>query len=161
MFYQRAIELLNSDGYDSDNSFNSFISSNSSNSSNLSNLSNLSNYTQTDSSDSSDLSNCSTSVSKVYTNGYYRRKRKDQTQTQTRKNTTNEFESYIGLNLFEKNIGYTSSLTKDTPFIQYLINKRILFCQLGAFSHIAAFVPVSSNFRECFKRYGKWKGRYG
>lgn len=48
------------------------------------------------------------------------------------------------------NIGYTSNLTKDTPFIKYLINKRINFCRLGSSSHIAAFIPVSSNFGTFF-----------
>ena len=42
-------------------------------------------------------------------------------------------------------IGYTCNLTKNNPFIKYLIHKRICFCQLGASSHIAAFIPVSIN----------------
>jgi len=57
-------------------------------------------------------------------------------------------------------IGWTSNLTADTPFINYLIEKRINFCQLGASSHIAAFVPVVSGNRSCFIHCGKWKGRY-
>ena len=63
-------------------------------------------------------------------------------------------------NIIEKTNGCTSNLTKDTPFINYLIEKRINFCQLGVSSHIAAFVPVSGTSRSCFKHYGKWKGRY-
>jgi hypothetical protein len=60
-----------------------------------------------------------------------------------------------------KNIGNDSGMNKDTPFISYLIDKRINFCELGASSHIAAFVPVTCNFRFCFLRDWKWKDHYG
>lgn len=54
-------------------------------------------------------------------------------------------------NSFHSNdFGQTSNLTKETPFIKYLINKRIKFCQLGASSHIAAFIPVSINLEMLF-----------
>lgn len=54
-------------------------------------------------------------------------------------------------------IGYDSGLTKDTPFIDYLINKRINFCEMGASSHIAAFIPAVNNSRCCFIRTCKGK----
>lgn len=58
-------------------------------------------------------------------------------------------------------IGYDSGFNKNTPFINYLINKRIGFCKLGASSHIAAFVPVSCTSRYCFIREWKGKDHYG
>jgi hypothetical protein len=58
-------------------------------------------------------------------------------------------------NYNKNNGGYNSKLDKNTPFIEYLINKRINFCVLGTSSHIAAFVPVTNNSRYCFIR--KWK----
>jgi hypothetical protein len=60
-----------------------------------------------------------------------------------------------------KIIGIDSGLNKDTPFINYLINKRINFCELGASSHIAAFVPVGYNSRYCFLRNREGKDHYG
>lgn len=60
-----------------------------------------------------------------------------------------------------KNIGFDSGLNKDTPFINYLINKRINFCELGASSHIAAFIPSTYNSRYCFIRGWKGKDHYG
>lgn len=60
-----------------------------------------------------------------------------------------------------REIGYNSGLDKNTPLISYLINRRINFCELGASSHIAAFVPVVNNSRYCFLRDWKGKDRYG
>lgn len=60
-----------------------------------------------------------------------------------------------------RTIGFDSGLNRNTPFINYLINKRINFCVLGASSHIAAFVPVTNNSRWCFIRGWKGKCRYG
>jgi hypothetical protein len=37
--------------------------------------------------------------------------------------------------------GYTSNLTRNTPFIDFLIKKRIASCKLGPSTHIAAFIP--------------------
>lgn len=70
-------------------------------------------------------------------------------------NKLNNCESY------SVELGYTSNLSKDTPFIKFLIDKRINFCQLGSSSHIAALVPVSFNSRCYFIHNGKWKGYYG
>lgn len=64
-------------------------------------------------------------------------------------------------NNINENIGVDSGLNKDTPFINYLINKRIHFCELGASSHIAAFIPVTYSSRYCFIRGWKGKGHYG
>ena len=58
-------------------------------------------------------------------------------------------------------IGYNTGFDKNTPFINYLIDKRINFCELGASSHIAAFVPVTNNFRYCFIQEWKGKDHYG
>lgn len=58
----------------------------------------------------------------------------------------------------DEEYGYSSNFDKNTPLIDYLINKRINFCTLGSSSHIAAFIPVSSNSRYCFIR--KWKRQY-
>jgi len=56
-------------------------------------------------------------------------------------------------------VGNTTTLTKDTPFIKYLIDKRIYFCQLGSSSHIAAFLSSSLD-SGCFIQYGKWNCYY-
>lgn len=58
------------------------------------------------------------------------------------------------------NIGYDSGFNKDTPFINYLISKRISFCELGASSHIAAFIPSVYSQLYCLIREWKWKDRY-
>ena len=55
----------------------------------------------------------------------------------------------------------TSTLTKETPFIKYLINKRTSCCQMGPSTHIAAFVSVASKDWYCFENYRKWQGYYG
>lgn len=52
-----------------------------------------------------------------------------------------------------KNITNTTGLTKDTPFIKNLIDKRIYFCQLGSSSHIAAFLSVSLDSQYHFIQY--------
>lgn len=57
--------------------------------------------------------------------------------------------------------GYDTQFDKNTPFINYLINKRINFCELGASTHIAAFVPVSSGSKCYFIREWKGKDHYG
>ena len=57
------------------------------------------------------------------------------------------------------NIGYNSGFDKNTPFINALINKRINFCELGASSHIAAFIPVSYTSRCYLIRDWKGKGK--
>lgn len=57
------------------------------------------------------------------------------------------------------NLGHITNLTKDTPFIKYLIDKRINCCNVGASTHIAALIPVSVNSQYCFIHNGKWKGR--
>ena len=56
--------------------------------------------------------------------------------------------------------GYTSILTKDTPFINYLIKRRINFCKLSTSSHIAAF--CSEPLKDwCYIKGTKWtKNRY-
>lgn len=59
-----------------------------------------------------------------------------------------------------KEVGRNSGLNKNTPLIDYLINKRINFCELGTSSHIAALFPVSNNERHCFIRDWKGKDRY-
>ena len=60
-----------------------------------------------------------------------------------------------------KEVGYNSGFDKNTPLIDYLINKRINFCELGSSSHIAAFVPVTNNDWYCFIRGWKGKDRHG
>ena len=60
-----------------------------------------------------------------------------------------------------REIGLNSVFDKDTPLINYLITKRINFCELGTSSHIAAFIPASSNSRYCFIRDWKGKDCYG
>ena len=56
--------------------------------------------------------------------------------------------------------GCDSNFDKNTPLIDYLINKRINFCQLSSYSHIAAFIPVSNNSKDCFLRKWKWQNNY-
>lgn len=106
---------------------------------------------------------------------YYRRKHKFKKEfdkefnKEFNKNFDNNFTRYFDYNfgiggenfsLVNKNIGYTTGLTKDTPFVKYLIDKRMCFCHLGSSSHIAAFISVPLNSRCCFIQHGKWKGRY-
>ena len=54
----------------------------------------------------------------------------------------------------------TTNITKESPFIEYLINKRMNFCKIGTSSHIAALISVSLNNWYCFKFHTKWKSRY-
>ena len=97
---------------------------------------------------------------------YYRRKKWSSSrnkqnyqtiQTYRTPQITNKSNNY---ELCSVELGYTSNLSKNTPVIKFLIDKRINFCQLGNSSHIAAFVPVSFNTLCCFIQYGKWKGYY-
>ena len=143
----------NHNGYDSDYSTTSNI--------------NVNSLYSSDSSDSSTLSTLSDSSDST---NYFGRKKWSQSKskpkskiktkiinTYTDTDIDIEFESYDN-EIYANSNGYTSNLTKDTPFIEYLIDKRIHFCQLGASSHIAAFVPVSFNHRYCLIHNGKWKG---
>ncbi len=157
----------------SDNSDNSSISNNSTNSTNSDNSTNSTNSANSTNSTNSLTSNYYNKKNN-YSINYYKRKspktkqkhKQMQTQTQTHRLQTwqssvnNEEINENTCELCNDEIGYISDLTKETPFIKYLIDKRINFCQLGASSHIAAFVPVSFNSRCCFIHNGKWKGRY-
>jgi hypothetical protein len=48
------------------------------------------------------------------------------------------------------NIEQTTNLNATTPFVNYMINKRINNCELKQFSHIAAIIPVAHKLRYCF-----------
>jgi hypothetical protein len=50
-------------------------------------------------------------------------------------------------------------LDKNTPFINFLINKRTSDNSRQSYSHIAAFIPESIGKRCCFIRCPKGKGR--
>ena len=54
-----------------------------------------------------------------------------------------------------------SNFNKNTPLIDYLINKRINYCVLGSSSHIAAFIPVEKKSKYCFLRKWKYQYNYG
>jgi hypothetical protein len=172
-------------GYDSDYSNYSEYSSsstNSSGSSNSSNLSNSSNYTitsdpsnyyrkdnlkqnykkflkrlqQTQQTQQTSSPNCSISLRKKQTQNYlemYRHKMIYIKDNEGKNNSNNDSTN--------NNIGYYTGFNKDTPFINYLINKRISFCVLGASSHIAAFVASTCSSRCCFIREWKGKDHYG
>lgn len=177
-------------GYDSDTSENSIKSSGSINSSDSTDSSgsmdssdSTNSYRSTDSYGSTNSSSSTGSKSTNYFDpinvsnnyqinhsiNYYRRKKWSRSRTkqtyQTPQTPQTPQTSQISTKsnnceLCSVELGYTSNLSKDTPFIRFLIDKRINFCQLGASSHIAAFVPVSFNSRCCFIHHGKWKGRY-
>ena len=88
---------------------------------------------------------------------------KSRTRTRTKiKNRLNEDSDDEINNIIkiDNEIGFTTNLNKNTPFINYLINKRICFCQLMNSLHIAAFIPVSTGSKSCFLSRWKWKGRY-
>lgn len=169
-------------GYDSDNSNYSDYSSYSTDSSSSYDSSNSSNYTIT-----SDPSNyyrkdnlkqnhqkflkqlqqtqqthilspncCSISLRKKQTQNYLKMYRHKMSYIRDNSEYTNS-----NIDIINNNIGYNSGFNKDTPFINYLINKRISFCDLGASSHIAAFVPSTSSSRCCFIREWKGKDHYG
>jgi len=138
-------------GYDSDNS------SNSSNSSNYTITSDPNNHYRKD-------------VLKLnYIQSLSRREQQTQIYLELRrnkvkynKNRNNLDESDSNSNIIIcREIGYDSGFNKNTPLINYLINKRIKFCELGASSHIAAFFPDTNNYRYCFIRDWKGKGHYG
>ena len=157
---------INYNGYESDNSDK------------LTNLTDL-----TDSIDSIDSTDSTDSISLISLNdftssnnyqdknvssNYYGRNKWSRSRTKQQQHQQHQYIKQISDSSNESNncelcsteLGYTSNLTKDTPFIKFLIDRRINFCQLGASSHIAAFVPVSFNFRWCFIHNGKWKSRY-
>ena len=156
MFSKSIFKGLNSDsnsGYDSDNS------SNTSNSSNYTITSEPINYYRKD------------VLNQNYIQSLSRRKQQTQKQLELHRNkvkynenknnlddTDNDFVSSI---IVCREIGYNSGLDKNTPLINYLINRRINFCELGSYSHIAAFIHVVNNFRYCFIRYWKGKNCYG
>jgi len=73
----------------------------------------------------------------------------------------NEEENNSNIDIIDNSDGYDSGFNKDTPFINYLITKRISFCELGASSHIAAFVPSLYTQRNCLIRGWKGKDHYG
>jgi hypothetical protein len=60
-------------------------------------------------------------------------------------------------------IEQTTEYDANTPFINYLITKRMTGCELRQFSHIAAIVPVAHKLRYCFIRgfRKKWKYCFG
>lgn len=153
-------------GYESDNSSyssdssNSFKSSNSSNSN--SNSSNSSNYTIT----SDPINHYRKDVLKQnYVKSLSRRKQQTQTNLELKRNKVdynrNESGCESGCESKSVDIGLNSGLDKNNPLIDHLINKRMSFCDLGSYSHIAAFVPVANNDRYCFLRGWKGKDRYG
>lgn len=53
-------------------------------------------------------------------------------------------------------IEQTTNLNAETPFVNWLINKRITNCKLKQFSHIAAIIPIAHKLRYCFI-FGFWK----
>lgn len=154
-------------GYDSDNSI---YSSNSSNSFNSSNSSNSSNYTIT----SDPINYYRKDVLKQnYIQSLSRRKQQTQKHLELHRNKVKynrnknnldaiDFDTDTNSNVVVcKEVGWNSGFDKNTPLIEYLINKRINFCELGSSSHIAAFVPVANNDWYCFIRGWKGKDRYG
>lgn len=178
MFNQYISNYFNNSGYNSDNSDNSDNSNNYDNSSKSSNSSNFEIQ--------NDLSKCLNSSNYSFTTDpihYYRKdvlkqnqiktlsRRKLQTQNYLREQRNKlryriDNQNYYNFDNTKKikicqNIGYDSGLNKNTPFIDYLINKRINFCELGPSSHIAAFFPVSYNLKYCFLRQWKGKDNFG
>lgn len=171
MFSQANFKYLDSDtnsnsGYDSDNSSNSSNSSKSSNSYNSSNYSITSdpiNYYRKD------------VLKQNYIQSLSRRKQQTQKQLELHRNKVKYNENKNNLDNTDtvsdtvsvssiivcREIGYNSGLDKNTPLINYLINRRINFCELGSSSHIAAFIPVVNNSRYCFIRDWKGKDCYG
>ena len=148
-------DIFNLD-YNTDDDTNSSNSSKSSNSSNYTITSDPINYYRKDVLKQMTIQSKSKPLSP----------RQQQTQTQL-KLYRNKINYYRDENNSDENpilcreIGYISGFDKNTPLINYLINKRINFCEMGASSHIAAFVPVLNNYRCCFLRKGKWKSCYG
>lgn len=60
-------------------------------------------------------------------------------------------------------IEQTTNLDANTPFVNYLINKRLENCVLNKYSHIAAIIPVAHKIRYCFifGFWQKWKCDFG
>ncbi len=141
-------------GYESDNSTKSSNSTGSSNSSNSFNSTGSSNNYQDKNKSSDYNSTLNHSIN------YYKRKKWSKSRNRKMTQTTNMSNNLDNCESCYLEIGYTSNLSRDTPFIKFLIDKRINFCQLGNSSHIAALVPVTFNSRCCFKHCGKWKSRY-
>ena len=137
---------------------------------NMDNLSCLSDsYSTINSSDTesylSDIEDDSLDSNKSSTNNssnYYGRRKWSRTKTKFISEKIEKSTKSTNYEICSDNIGYTTKLSSDTPFIRFLINKRINFCQLGASSHIASFIPVACNLWQCLihKGKGKWKSRY-
>lgn len=162
MFYQTITNHLN---YDSDESVSTYDSENTENSLNSLNSSNYTittdpiNYYRKDVLKQNHIKNIS------------KRKQQRQDYLELHRNIINNKNDYnynynyngiCGSNIIIHNqIGYNTKYDKNTPLIDYLINKRINYCELGASSHIAAFFPNTTNLRHCFIRGWKGKDRYG
>jgi len=146
--------LNNNNTYDSDS--NSYYSDDSIESGNSTSESSNSTLESIDSNFSSINSFSKTNDDYLDDYGYDSKKRRQGRQNKQRRQDMR----IINKSLTNNNIGWTSNLDKDTPFISYLIDKRINFCHLGASSHIAAFIPVSLKSWYCFIHHGRGKGRY-
>lgn|SRR3990167_3801816 len=104
----------------------------------------------------------------IYDNFKYLSSRKQQMQQQLklhrnklRHKDENNLNNFNSDPILCKEIGHVSGFDKNTPLINYLINKRINFCELGSSSHIAAFISVVNNSRYCFIRGWCKKDCYG
>lgn len=64
-------------------------------------------------------------------------------------------------NVLKNQINTILNFNKNTPLINYLINKRLNFCELGASSHIAAFIPDTNVIRYCLIPKWEEKNHYG
>lgn len=144
--------------YDSDYSLSSNTSNSSSNTSNYSMTSDPINYYHKDNLKQNPQKFKCYSSRKQQKQNYLDKRRKSMLANYN----DNELYAY---NFFSpqiyNDIGYDSCFNKDTPFISYLIKKRINFCSLGSSSHIAAFVPVKYSSRCCFIREWCGKDHYG
>ena len=96
----------------------------------------------------------SSTEKKIYSLKYYRKKKFFKVEN----NKIYEKEK-INNDMYYINLGYTTNLNKDTPFIKFLIDKRIYYCKLGASTHIAAFIPESFNLWYYFLQSKKRNGR--
>lgn len=158
-YYNSNTDTNSNSGYDSDNSSNLSNSSNSSNSSNYTITSDPINYYRKD------------VLKQNYIQSLSRRKQQTQKQLKLHRNKVkyngnkNNLDNTDTVSVTSiivcREIGYNSGLDKNTPLINYLINRRINFCELGSSSHIAAFIPVVNNSRYCFIRDWKGKDCYG
>ena len=96
----------------------------------------------------------SSTEKKIYSLKYYKKKK----FLKLEHNKIYEKEK-INNDMYYINLGFTTNLNKDTPFIKFLIDKRIYYCKLGASSHIAAFIPESFSLWYYFLCSKKRKGR--